>query len=104
MCVYCMWERLEPAFLMPRSVKTIMCSKLLASMSGLHASKEWGGGVATSQSNQGALNHVARPKKSISATGAQIQLKETFYTNTMISSSGSTRSRSFLAKSLDNDS
>lgn len=56
MCVHCMWERLES-----RSVKTIMCSKLLVSMSGLCASE--GGYVATSQADYGTLNHAERIKK-----------------------------------------
>lgn len=56
MCVHCMWERLES-----RSVKTIMCSKLLVSMSGLCASE--GRYVATSQADYGTLNHAEWIKK-----------------------------------------
>lgn len=42
-------------------MKTIMCSKLLVSMSGLCASE--GGYVATSQADYGTLNHAERIKK-----------------------------------------
>lgn len=59
MCVYCTRKRLES-----QSVKTIMCSKLPVSMSGLCASERGIQYGATSQPNKGFLNHVEQKSAS----------------------------------------